>query len=478
MKHLIPSLLCLSLATAAGFAQMPEMKHVATNAQLTLQEPVQSQITVEICNPNSAPMSDAPVCVAIPSSSYKSATVTVNGKEIPSQMDDLNGDGTKDELAFVVNIAKKGRLTAEIRFSSNEAPADRYEARTHAQMWFKDNDKKRSYTEKQHIPTDTVSERVDNMYSKMMHHGPAFENELVAYRIYFDQKQSTDLYGKKVRQLELADGLWYSAEIPELLSERTFGDDIILVGKTISVGTLRGWNEAADTTGFAAVKASTEKNDRRAQDPRMVMIDPFAWRQAHIVAKGPVRTIVDMNVEGWQYQGRTLNLKSRYILYAGNRDCEIIQQFDGAAKDLEGLQDVEFVTGVMKVGSFNVDSVALAQKLYYHDAKGLCASWGKDWPDDARKLYPIMQTAALAVCVPQENVTREIESIDQFLYGVHVDDNNALRYKMAYCAATKENEMAGKPNAVVSKPWTFKSWVKWCRNWKKTQPLKLKIVQL
>ena len=438
-------------------------------------------LTVTLKNPNKQALKDAPVCVPVPAvGDIKSATVTIDGKEIPCQMDDLNEDGKMDELAFVVDIAKKGKLTAEITFSAMSAPADRYPSRVHAQMWFKDNDKKRSYTEKQHIPTDTVSERVDNMYSKMMHHGPAFENEMVAYRVYFDKKQSTDLYGKRVRQLALADGLWYSSEVPSLVKERNFGDDIILVGQTISIGTLRGWDDSKDDPAFAS-KPSAGK----VADPCMVMIDPFDYRQAHIMAKGPVRTVVDMNVEGWQYKGHKLNLKSRYILYAGNRECQVIQYLTEGDEGVTGavtqgaapmrrapktdLSKLEFVTGVLKVGVFNTDSVNLAGKHYIYDNQGLCASFGKDWPDGNHKLYPVMSAAALAVSIAPSYVTRTIDRKDQILYGVHPDENNQITYRMAFCAPDKEGPQ------LTDKPWTPKSWFSWCKNWNKIKPLEVVI---
>ena len=441
MKRILP-LAALTLATAA-MAQMPEMKDVATNAQLTINRLGDAQIAVEVQNPNATPLVDAPVCIALPAGTpYRSATVTIGGKEVPSQMDDLDGDGTKDELAFVVSLKAGGpsaaamtrsAVTATVTFSTDEASADRYPARVSAQMFFKDKDK--THTVKQHIPTDTVSERVDNMYSAMHHHGPAFESELVAYRIYFDKKQSTDLYGKRVRQLELADGLWYSAERKDLIEERNFGDDIILVGQTVSIGTLRGWDDSIDE-GVKDAKGKTQS--------KMVMIDPFAWRQAHIVAKGPVRTVVDMNVEGWQYQGRTLNLKSRYILYAGNRECEVIQQFEGDTKD------VEFVTGVLRVGTLHPDDPALQKVRPSWRAVGTpsaepkadewlaLASFGMDWADNNHELYPVPQRAGVACFVPAAYVTRQIEHPNQVLYGIHTDRQNAVRYYMSFCAPDKE----------------------------------------
>ncbi|MBR0037268.1 MAG: DUF4861 family protein [Bacteroidales bacterium] len=440
-------------------------KFLLLSAIACLMGSVQAEtLSITLRNPNKKALTDAPVCIQVPAGkNYRSATVRIGGKEIPSQMDDLNGDGQKDELAFVVNIAKKGKLKAEIEFSTTETQPDRYPNRVHAQMWFKDNDKTRSYTEKKHIPTDTVSERVDNMYSKMMHHGPAFENEKVAYRVYFDKKQSTDLYGKRVPQLELADGLWYSSEVPALVKEHRFGDDIILVGQTISIGTLRGWDDSKDTPEYATSAPAT-----KVPDPCMVMIDPFAYRQAHIVAKGPVRTVVDMNVEGWQYKGRTLNLKSRYILYAGNRECEVRQIFSGSEKDMKDLEKVEFVTGVLKVGIFNTDSVQLAGIHYFTDRKGLCASYGKDWPDGNHKLYPQMSAAALAVSIHPGFVTRTIDRKEQILFGIHTNELHTVNYRMAFCAPDKEEA------PLVDKPWTPKRWFKWCKQWNKIKPLEVK----
>ncbi len=423
--------------------------------------------SVSVClrNPNKVALSDAPVCIAVPTDAdYKSATVTIDGKEIPCQMDDLNEDGKMDELAFVVDIAKKGKLNAQITFSTAAARPDRYPARVHAQMWFKDGNKKRSYTEKQHIPTDTVSERVDNMYSKMMHHGPAFENEMVAYRVYFDKKQSTDLYGKRVPQLELADGLWYSSEVPSLVKERKFGDDIILVGQTISIGTLRGWDDSKDDPAFATAPAKG-----KVPDPCMVMIDPFDYRQAHIMAKGPVRTVVDMNVEGWQYKGRKLNLKSRYILYAGNRECQVIQYVSAADGRKDDLSKLEFVTGVLKVGIFNTDSLSLAGLHYMYDDKGLCASYGKDWADGNHRLYPVMSAAATAVSIDPSYVTRTIDRKEQILYGIHTDEKGMISYRMAFCAPDKEGPQ------LTAKPWTPKSWFKWCKKWNKVKPVEVSI---
>lgn len=433
---------------------MPEMQNVISDASLTLENSVEENVHISIFNPNDFSLYDAPVSIKLAKDCpYKGARVIVDNRICMSQIDDLDGDGIFDEVAFTLDLSAKTPKDVLIKFST-EPIDDGWTPRVHAQMWFKDKSKDKSYYELNHIPTDTVSEVKDNMYSTMYHHGPAFESDIAAYRIYFDAKESTDLYGKRVRQLELAKGLWYSSEEPDTVAKYNLGDDIILVGQTISLGTLRGWDDSKDDPAFATSAPGT-----KIPDPCMNMISPFEWRQAHIVTKGPVRTVVDMNVKGWDYKGHKLNLKSRYILYAGNRECTVLQQLED--QNQKNIDDLEFVTGVMKVGCFNTDSTELAILKYIADEKGLCASYGKDWPDGNHKLYPQMSTTGLAVNIPEEYVTRTIDRKEQILYGIK-PKNGAFKYSMSYCAPDKET--------FVEK-WTPDRWFEYCYKWKGTKPV-------
>ena len=70
-----------------------------------------------------------------------------------------------------------------------------------------------------------------------------------------------------------------------------------MVGNSCGVGALKGWDGTKATH-----------------------IEPIAFRTESILAYGPIRTIVDVTVKGWNYQGKELNMTNRYILYAGHRD--------------------------------------------------------------------------------------------------------------------------------------------------------------
>ena len=74
----------------------------------------------------------------------------------------------------------------------------------------------------------STDEKADT-YHQLHHHGVAVENELMAYRIYFDKKQTIDPYCKRKPQLELAESHWYPNDS---LLAAGYGDDILRVSGT------------------------------------------------------------------------------------------------------------------------------------------------------------------------------------------------------------------------------------------------------
>jgi hypothetical protein len=70
-------------------------------------------ISIEITNDWTKAKVDEPVVLKVndlkAGFTVKSATVWEGSTEIPSQLDDLNGDRRADELAFVTNLAPKSK---------------------------------------------------------------------------------------------------------------------------------------------------------------------------------------------------------------------------------------------------------------------------------------------------------------------------------------------------------------------------------
>ena len=202
----------------------------------------EKKIEVIVENPWNAEKVDEPVVIDLSSLgagfTVKSATVFDGTNEIPSQLDDMNGDTRADELAFVINLPASGKKTLNVTLSSLKSDKT-YPARVYAEMLFRTS-KKNKYAKGYAIYADGASDT----YNVQHHHGAAFESELVAYRIYFNEKQTTDLYGKFHKGLELEESQFYPTG--EQL-KRGFGDDVIKVNSSCGAGTLRGWDGTQST---------------------------------------------------------------------------------------------------------------------------------------------------------------------------------------------------------------------------------------
>lgn len=384
----------------------------------------EKKIEVIVENPWNAEKVDEPVVIDLSSLgagfTVKSATVFDGTNEIPSQLDDMNGDTRADELAFVINLPASGKKILNVTLSSLKSDKT-YPARVYAEMLFRTS-KKNKYAKGYAIYADGASDT----YNVQHHHGAAFESELVAYRIYFNEKQTTDLYGKFHKGLELEESQFYPTD--EQL-KRGFGDDVIKVNSSCGAGTLRGWDGTQST-----------------------LIKPVAVRGQRILASGPVRTIVDAEVKGWQYQNKELNMINRYTLYAGHRDAQVDVQFDAP------LDKEVFCTGVQNI---------TGHADMFSDHNGLVASWGTDWPVNDTVKYK-KETVGLATYIPKKYVVKETSDKENFLYTISAPGKSSFRY---YTSFTSCKETFGYPDK--------EKWFAYVQEWKKAleQPVKITVVK-
>ena len=192
------------------------------------------QVTVK--NNSSFERTAEPVTIDLDEAeNIKSATVTIDGKEIPCQLDDINGNGVNDQLFFLTSLDKKQSKTFKVEL--NKEYVDKaFESKVYAEMLLTNKKIKSQNKQDLYISSLTVDNGT-NPYWMLHPHGPAFENEMVAYRIYFDERQTVDVYGKYRKALELKQTQFYPDSEQKAAG---FGDDVLWVGKTFGVGALRG----------------------------------------------------------------------------------------------------------------------------------------------------------------------------------------------------------------------------------------------
>lgn len=212
---------------------------------------------------------------------------TLQTIELPSQADDLDGDGKYDEIAFQIDL--KPRQTRIVTIAYGET----------ATM--------------QRLRSDYPKRTAAKFTMKF--DGLGWESEATAWRIYFDKRNAIDVWGKRRPGLYLE---MFGA--PEYVYhwDSPLGRDIYRIGDAIGIGAV-----AALVDGKAA------------------RISDVAERKWRIISAGPVRVIVELTYKGWKIGGKEVNLTSRMTQWAGKRG------FDHRIA-AEGADGLTLVTGIVR----------------------------------------------------------------------------------------------------------------------------------
>ena len=375
----------------------------------------QTTISVNVENPMKSARTDQPVVISL--SDYgqvRSALVTCNGQEIPCQLDDINLDEQFDELCFLSDLNAKEKKTYSVTLYKEGEPRS-YPARVYTEMVIRNDKVKEKNKHDNFVESLTARGDCANSYNLLHHHGVDFESELNGIRIYFDNRQTLDLYGKFKKRLELQATQFYTTADQK---KQGYGDDVLWVGNTFGLGAFRGWDGQKPT-----------------------MIDPVKSRTQRIISYGPLRTIVEVIDQGWQADSQQpkLNMTLRYTQYAGHRDTDVDVLFN------REVSSYRFSTGIINVKG----------STEFSDKKGLRACWGTDYPStDTINWKP--ETVGLAVLVPQKNIaSEEPANKDNYAYVVKLD-GKSMAYKVVYCSA---NEEFGFHSA--------QEWFDWLKAWRK-----------
>jgi unsaturated chondroitin disaccharide hydrolase len=210
---------------------------------------------------------------------------TLETLELPSQADDLDGDGKLDEIAFQIPLTANQTRIVTIAYgdaATLQRLRNDYPQRTFAKFATK-------------------------------YEGLGWESELNAWRLYFDARNAIDLYGKRRPGLQLE---IFGAPEYDYHEESPYGRDIYKIG---------------DALGIGAVGALV--------DGKVIKVAEVAERRQRVISAGPVRSIVELDYKGWKVGSRAIDLTSRMTQWAGERG--FIHQI--TAKNAEGLT---LVTGL------------------------------------------------------------------------------------------------------------------------------------
>jgi hypothetical protein len=270
----------------------------ASSAQST---PPPRKILINISNPSDQPRFAEDIVVSFaslrklaPDINAGSLLVMAPGNgpsateiQLPSQVDDLDGDGKADELIFQINLKPKQTRAVTIVYGEPD----------------------QIYRQRNEYPKRTYA-----LFANKIE-GLGWESGKNAWRLYFDPRNAIDLYGKRRDSMFLD-----FAATPEYAyhADTINGRDIFRIGGAIGIGAVGAW-----------------------VDGKLIKVADVSERRWKIISSGPVRSIIDVTYDGWKVEGKNINLHSRIVQWAGDRG--FFYSID--AQDARGIT---FLTGLTR----------------------------------------------------------------------------------------------------------------------------------
>jgi hypothetical protein len=223
-----------------------------------------------------------------------------NGDTVPSQLDDLDGDGTWNQLFFVTDIPAGATLQLNIKWIKTRPV---YPVRTSVRFG------KRSSKNAPVLPkiTDTLLANEVHMalgYQPYQTDGPSWENDKVGFRHYFDGRNANDLFGKKVP--------WMSPETVGINAEgavednyhvmEDWGRDILSVGNSVGIGGFGLMIE--DSIARLGITATDTLNN----------IEESIFT---ILTEGPVHSVMHFEYNNWHAGSRIYQVNEYTDIWPG-----------------------------------------------------------------------------------------------------------------------------------------------------------------
>lgn len=216
-----------------------------------------------------------------------------DGKDVPFQRDDLDGDGSWDELALLYDLPDGGSE----RLLLKPADASRIPDFTdRANIWFAKLDSAtKSYEQLTHEVRPEGYQRVMEPPYYYQYEGPGWENDRMGFRMYFDNRNAYDIWGKKTTDMVLK-----QINIKnDYHTMQSWGMDVLHVGSSLGAG------------GIAAMDGDSLYALGKTDEAEFVQ-----------VADGPVRAILDLVYRGWKVGNKSYDIRKRITIWGGENGYE------------------------------------------------------------------------------------------------------------------------------------------------------------
>lgn len=212
--------------------------------------------------------------------------VKLNGANVPSQADDMNGDGKWDELAFTVHFKVSETIKLNLE-SVALANYPEFEKRTNVRLGIEQADGTFPELDNYMAPSCKDSFKIIAQGESV-----SWENDKMGFRNYFDCRNVKDLFGKLKPGL-IIDKI-HTPEIPDYHVLSDWGMDILHCGSSTGSG------------GLAMLEMDSLY--------RLGSTDGYEYQK---ITEGPIRSVFDLKYTGWHVANQDLSAVERISIYPG-----------------------------------------------------------------------------------------------------------------------------------------------------------------
>lgn len=331
-----------------------------------------AQAQIELVAENTEPVARADALIEVPVNLAPRIdrrtlawTAQVDGRPVPVQALDRNGDGFLESLILTADFRPNQRRRVTLTPGGAPAASSRVQAVLNVQQGatkIGETFQGGRFEPAARLDAPANHSIHDNLIAM---EGPAWESDRVGYRLYLDSRNVTDVYGKKQPELVLHRiGLGQD----DYHAEAAWGMDVLKVGDALGVG------------GLGVIRGAMAEQ-----------IGPVDAISAAVEANGPVLAAVRVDDRGVQLpQGKT-DLTARYEIAAGSRLTWVTARAGAGAPLAAGLVKHSGVSVLQSAGGGDWAYVATwGPQAENKDDLGLALFYrvGEAQPaDDGRSLY-------------------------------------------------------------------------------------------
>lgn len=336
--------------------------------------------------------------------------VKVGNKEVVSQKVDLDGDGNWDVFVFLDDFKPNQKKTFEI--SLGKSRLSNIESLAHARMKPKleDDSFGPSVSNAEmplHNPPTNFSK---NPLPPYLTEGPALENDKNAFRLYFDTRNTKDIYGKRQPRLVMDSVGSNTKHSYHNLAD--WGMDILHVEKSLGAGSLAVFTK-----------------DANGKDTLLRLGGKEVLKETYtLLNDGPLFASFKMDYV-WNVLGRTVNISETMNIWKGQYFYESkVDQSGGLAGDV-------LVTGIADFYENKMDSIKnkIVTTLY---------SYGKQ-SENKDELGMAIMTKTKGVAFLKQAPKANSEITKTHLLGQWIKSDEVNEFRFYSCWIKTDENIAG-----------------------------------